>query len=148
MCAKTITSFLSISHRFESSVLDTWNFKSKPHSQNCMIRNLNTCFSQKKTGSPYALIICNSTGLILKKMPFTNTLVIVGIQFYILLLKLFSICKQAELWSSLLNCLVRMDMNYENHFNSEIWEEVKNRKKWNNSPNRTITNFKDTYPAT
>lgn len=48
-----------------------------------------------------------------------NTLVFVGIQFSILLLKLFRICKQAELWRSLLNSLVCMDKNYENHFNSE-----------------------------
>lgn len=81
-------------------------------------------------------------------MPFMNTLVIVGMQFYILLLKLFRICTESELWSSLLNSLQCMDINYESHFDSGTWEEVKNTTKWNNSPNQNITDFKDTYPAT
>lgn len=76
-----------------------------------MIRVLNTRFSEQKTGSPYALIIRNPTGLILEKMLFTNTSVIVGVQFYILLLKLYRICKQADLWSSLLSSLLHMDTN-------------------------------------
>lgn len=41
-----------------------------------------------------------------------------------------------------------MDINDESHFDSGAGEEVKNTTKWNNSPNQTITDFKDTYPAT
>lgn len=67
-----------------------------------------------------------------KKMPFMNTSVMGEI-----LLKLFRICKQAELWRSLLNCLVRINKNYENHVNSEIY-----------SPSLTMTNVRETYPAT
>lgn len=151
MCAKYSPCPVShLSHRLKSLVLDTQNFKSYPHCQKCMIRHLNTHLSQKKKpGSTYALIVCNLTGLILKKkMPFMNTLVIVGMQFYILLLKLFRICTESELWSSLLNSLQCMDINYESHFDSGTWEEVKNTTKWNNSPNQNITDFKDTYPAT
>ena len=55
-----------------------------------------------------------------------NTLVIVGIQFYVLLLNLFRICKQAELWSFLLNSGACRDVNYENHFNGEMRERLKN----------------------
>lgn len=120
MC-KTII-FLSVSHlyhRLESSLLDTR--KSKHHSHKCMIRNLNRRFSEKKkkNGPPYAPIICNPRGLILKKMPLMNTLVIAAIQFCILSLNLFRICEQAKLWSSQLNSLVCMDRNYGNHLNSE-----------------------------
>lgn len=60
--------FLTFPTDFKSPVLYTQNFKSQLYSQKCMIRHLNTHFSEKKkSGSPYTLIICNPTGLIIKK---------------------------------------------------------------------------------